>query len=213
MTRFCLAATVTPPAESQQAPRAAALVWAHLLPGQVPDGCVSLSGVPCNEVVRGHLQSGADSSGAGGQNMLAWSQYGRQYLQGALSVVDTDMDGLPDADESMLGTDPLEPDTDNDGFKDGMEVLTGSDPLDDADYLTWGDLDGNGVVNAADVVIATHVLLGQRILTAAELVCGNVASLVAGVTASSPDDNFTVGDLLLISGKATGAVNFLIINI
>ena len=43
---------------------------------------------------------------------------------------DFDADGLTDAAEIALGTNPLNPDTDGDGFKDGLEVKVGSDPLD-----------------------------------------------------------------------------------
>ena len=46
--------------------------------------------------------------------------------------VDSDGDGLSDAQEIMLGTDPFNPDTDGDGFNDGIEVATGSDPLNPA---------------------------------------------------------------------------------
>lgn len=44
--------------------------------------------------------------------------------------VDTDGDGLSDAQELQMGTDPCNPDTDGDGFSDGVEVASGSDPLD-----------------------------------------------------------------------------------
>lgn len=40
----------------------------------------------------------------------------------ALDQVDSDGDGLTDAQELALGTDPLNPDTDGDGFSDGAEV-------------------------------------------------------------------------------------------
>ncbi len=40
----------------------------------------------------------------------------------ALDQVDSDGDGLTDAEELALGTDPLNPDTDGDGFSDGVEV-------------------------------------------------------------------------------------------
>lgn len=43
---------------------------------------------------------------------------------------DTDRDGLSDGAEKVAGTDPLNPDTDNDGWKDGKEVALGYDPLD-----------------------------------------------------------------------------------
>jgi hypothetical protein len=40
----------------------------------------------------------------------------------ALGAVDSDGDGLSDAAESSLGTDPQNPDTDGDGLSDGEEV-------------------------------------------------------------------------------------------
>jgi hypothetical protein len=43
---------------------------------------------------------------------------------------DDDDDGLLDADELLLGTNPLNPDSDGDGFTDGREVEAGKDPLD-----------------------------------------------------------------------------------
>lgn len=41
---------------------------------------------------------------------------------------DPDGDGLTNAQEIMLGTDPLNADTDGDGYQDGLEVALGSDP-------------------------------------------------------------------------------------
>jgi YD repeat-containing protein len=43
---------------------------------------------------------------------------------------DPDGDGLTNAQEIALGTDPLNPDTDADGYPDGLEVALGSNPLD-----------------------------------------------------------------------------------
>jgi hypothetical protein len=48
--------------------------------------------------------------------------------------VDTDGDGLPDADETAFGTDPGIPDSDADGWLDGAEVSIGTDPLDAASF-------------------------------------------------------------------------------
>lgn len=42
---------------------------------------------------------------------------------------DTDGDGLSDAREEEIGTDPVRRDTDGDGYSDGEEVSTGHDPL------------------------------------------------------------------------------------
>jgi len=54
------------------------------------------------------------------------------------ALVDTDGDGLGDGDETEVHTDPLDVDTDDDGLTDGDEVLTyNSDPLDT-------DSDGGG---------------------------------------------------------------------
>lgn len=47
----------------------------------------------------------------------------------SLSTVDTDADGLTDAEEVLLGTDEALPDTDADGFLDGEEVVNLYNPL------------------------------------------------------------------------------------
>lgn len=59
--------------------------------------------------------------------------------------VDSDNDGLTDAEEIELGTDPDNPDSDGDGIKDGEEVnQTGTDPLD-------ADSDDDGLTDGAEV--------------------------------------------------------------
>ena len=57
---------------------------------------------------------------------------------------DADDDGLTDAEEEELGTDPDEADTDGDGLDDGDEVELGSDPLEP-------DTDGDGLNDGDDV--------------------------------------------------------------
>ncbi len=47
---------------------------------------------------------------------------------------DDDDDGLGDAQEAALGTNPLLADTDGDGFDDGTEVAAGTDPLDSESF-------------------------------------------------------------------------------
>ena len=50
--------------------------------------------------------------------------------QGDLCDADDDNDGLTDAEESDIGTDPLKRDSDGDGWSDKEEVDEGTDPLD-----------------------------------------------------------------------------------
>ena len=50
-------------------------------------------------------------------------------IPGSNPNADPDTDGLTNAQELTLGTDPLNPDTDGDRYPDGIEVLYGSDPL------------------------------------------------------------------------------------
>ncbi len=60
-------------------------------------------------------------------------------------VVDSDNDGLTDAEEKALGTDPFNPDTDGDGLFDGEEVkVYKTDPLNP-------DTDGDGFKDGAEV--------------------------------------------------------------
>lgn len=53
-----------------------------------------------------------------------------------MSQLDTDLDGLPDYFEVLIGTDPEDRDTSGDGFEDGLLVALGLDPLADNSALT-----------------------------------------------------------------------------
>jgi hypothetical protein len=60
-------------------------------------------------------------------------------------IIDSDNDGLTDAEEKALGTDPNNPDTDGDGLFDGEEVkVYKTDPLNP-------DTDGDGFKDGAEV--------------------------------------------------------------
>ena len=56
---------------------------------------------------------------------------------------DTDSDGADDAQEIVLGSNPLNPDTDGDGLRDGQEISLGTGP-------TNPDTDGDGVPDGLD---------------------------------------------------------------
>jgi hypothetical protein len=53
-------------------------------------------------------------------------------------VVDTDGDGLTDAEEEALGSDPTKVDTDGDGWDDGVEESYYTDPADRNDHPYTG---------------------------------------------------------------------------
>ena len=200
------------------------------------------------QVLRSNAVDVLDPEGVGG-NLVGYDQYTgfgrlRMVVPASLpdpNALDSDSDGLSDALEAAIGTDPLDgdsdddgltdyqevawdhddlaytslqdtdplnPDTDADGVIDGTEALAGFDPLDNTSVLVWGDIDNNGVVNAADVLIASRAALDLVTLSNEQLARGNVAPLVGGQPASAPDDDFNVADLLLITGKATGAMSF-----
>ena len=69
-----------------------------------------------------------------------------------------------------------------------------------------GDLNGDGVVNVADVLLAERILLGRLTPTQSQLDHGDVAPLVNGVPA--PNGQFNLGDVLVIQRKALGRINF-----
>jgi hypothetical protein len=121
---------------------------------------------------------------------------------------DTDSDAYPDGDEVTAGTDPLNPDTDGDGYLDGTEVEAGSNPLDPASIpLTAdGDLNGDNVVDATDVLIATRIILGIIPVMPEQQLHMDVAPLKDGIP--TPDGKINAADLLLILRKAIGQINF-----
>ena len=84
---------------------------------------------------------------SGGQNV----QGNVGTLVGGGGPVDTDGDGLTDAEEAALGTDPNDPDSDADGLNDGAEVAAGTDSLDP-------DTDGDGVNDGDEIANGTDPL-------------------------------------------------------
>ena len=121
---------------------------------------------------------------------------------------DDDDDNLSDTNEVSAGTDPLNPDTDGDDFLDGEEVTAGSDPLDPESIpLTAdGDLNDDGVVDSADVLIATRIIHGIITATPDQQLRMDVAPLVGGMP--MPDGALNTADLLLIQRKALRQIDF-----
>ncbi|NBC40581.1 OmpA family protein [Corallococcus exiguus] len=110
--------------------------WSQALPGPLADGTYTVTAVSTN--------------GAGTNSTTATTT----FTVNQAGTVDSDNDGLTDAEEILAGTDPNNPDTDGDGIPDGIEVkVGGTDPL-DSDSDDDGILDGNedkdhdGIVDA-----------------------------------------------------------------
>lgn len=104
------------------------------------------------------------------------------------SATDNDADGCRDSDEDL--------DDDNDGFSDADELAAGSDPLDpasDPDTVAAdpGDVNNDGTVNTADLLICTRIALGLLSYDAACDVVGD-------------DNAVTAGDIVMIQRAVLG---------
>lgn len=112
---------------------------------------------------------------------------------------DTDGDTLNDGDEVHVhGTNPTLPDTDSDFIDDGDEIMNASDPLDPLSWPNFADGDiaplgaPDGLVNAADFLLAQRIVLGEISVTSLELAHGDL------YPAGSPDGVIDVSDLILL---------------
>jgi hypothetical protein len=76
----------------------------------------------------------------------------RRKLLANFRGLDSDGDGLPDALEIMLGSNPFNPDSDGDGLPDGVEYLLKGDPF---SALPDDDDDGDGLINIAEIRLGT----------------------------------------------------------
>jgi thiol-disulfide isomerase/thioredoxin len=105
-----------------------------------------MKNIPFTLLVLPFLLVGCDSDGDGLSNA------DEKALGTDPNVADTDADGLTDLEESNGVTDPLIADSDEDGLNDGDELLAGTDPL-------LGDSDGDGFSDAAEVGAGSDPLL------------------------------------------------------
>jgi YD repeat-containing protein len=146
----------------------------------------------------------ADSDGDGLGDGAEVNTYGTNPL-----ATDTDGDGLTDgAEVNTHGTNPNLADTDGDGYDDGTEIAQGSDPLDNTSLPIQadGDLNADGIVNIADILLLQRIVLGLRTPSANEAIRGDVAPLVNGAPAS--DGQLNAGDLVVLHRRVIGLENF-----
>lgn len=125
---------------------------------------------------------------------------------------DTDSDGLSDAQEATLGTDPNDADTDNDGIDDGAEVghdasfdVGDTDPRD-------ADTDDDGAADGAELLGPDGVLSsvdGSDPLNADTDADGLNDGTELGVTMPVPDGVSDV-DGVAYTGTDLGSANFVV---
>jgi hypothetical protein len=133
--------------------------------------------------------------------------YGFDPLLPGQAGQDPDVDGLSNLEEQTAGTNPTDPDTDSDGFSDGEEIAAGSDPLDDASIPPPdGDINIDGQVDVADLLLAMQILNGAYLPTQGEQNRWDVAPLVNGVP--QPDQQNNLADYLVLQRKVLDVINF-----
>ncbi len=115
---------------------------------------------------------------------------GYSNIEGYVFSEDNDDDGLSDSVERSIQTDPDNPDTDGDGLNDSNDPMPTIFNFNDGDLAPYGAPDG--VVNVADLLIATRIVLGLNLTGAIQLAHGDV------YPPDVPDGKINLQDLILI---------------
>ncbi len=111
----------------------------------------------------------------------------------AVSDIDTDGDGLTDAEEARLGSDPANPDTDGDGIDDHTETVNHTNP-------TAVDSDGDHLNDGEDAD-PTEILVNWAPTPESSYVMMEITPPTAGFSAQDLNDK---GEVLFASGIWAG---------
>lgn len=114
-------------------------------------------------------------------------------------LLDSDQDGLTDAEEKLYGTDPQKADTDGDGYSDGAEVKAGYDPLKPAPGDSLSD---ESILAVAKIVPAT-----TDPTTSPENMTTQMAQKISGLATSATDPNNPQTSLEDIQNIVSGALD------
>ncbi len=121
---------------------------------------------------------------------------------------DSDGDGLSDGDEVYVyASNPVLADTDSDGIDDGAEIAANTDPNNPQSPLQAnGDVNGDGSVDARDLLLLQRLVLGDIVVEPGYLQRGDVAPLSSGLP--SPDNELNAADYWVLQKRILGEISF-----
>lgn len=126
-----------------------AATWSELVPGDYVVSVAGIGGEFADAVLPGGFEFGEGSFGVRVADEGPTADLSLFRLRPAdAAPIDSDGDGLPDAAEASIGTDPFNPDTDGDGRFDADEVA--SDRMYQTDP-TNPDTDGDGASDGVEL--------------------------------------------------------------
>jgi len=111
--------------------------------------------------------------------------------------LDSDQDGLSDAEEKVYGTDPYNADTDGDGYSDGAEVQSGYDPLKKAP----GDKIINPAVGQTETAAPSQSDTANPKINLTQQVAQKINNLAAST--DSDEQQIALEDIKTIAQQAT----------
>jgi hypothetical protein len=119
---------------------------------------------------------------------------------------DPDLDGLPEAAEIALGTNPRRTDTDGDGFSDGHEIVAGTDPLDPNSFPRFSGLPVVRFTNSISRVVEGQVGYTVRVTFDLPFFGTLRYTVNSNSTAVAGLDYAPLSGSVLVAGATTAAI-------